>query len=134
MSEANSVFFTAAKQKLRFNSSNGHLQAEDLWDLPLKKLDEMAVAIDATLGKTRKSFLENPDPKSSAVQVADELRMEVLKAVIADKQDENKAKREAADKSARRESLKGLLEKKKIDQLESLSAEDIEKELAALSQ
>jgi siroheme synthase (precorrin-2 oxidase/ferrochelatase) len=124
-------FVEATKTKLRF-SVNGQLSVEDLWDLPLNKLDEMAVAIDAEQSGSRKSFLANPDRKVTIAQQQDALRLEVLKQVIETKQAENTAKREAADKRQRKEFLQRLLDKKKIDQLESLSAEDIEKELAAM--
>lgn len=126
------AFFTASKKKLRFHTNRGQLSVEDLWDLTLKSLDELAVSIDSTVGKSRKTFLSAPDTRTTAAQAEDELRLEILKAVITAKQDENTAKREAADKAARKAFLKNLLEKKKIDALESLSAEEIEKELAAL--
>lgn len=124
-------FVEASKNKLRF-SANGQLSVEDLWDLPLTKLDEMAIDIDSELTGSRKSFLANPDRRVTIAQQQDALRLEVLKQVIETKQAENSAKREAADKRARKEFLQRLLEKKKIDQLESLSAEDIEKELEAI--
>lgn len=124
-------FVEATKTKLRF-SANGQLSIEDLWDLPLNKLDEMAVAIDTEQSGSRKSFLANPDRKVTIAQQQDALRLEVLKLVIETKQTENTAKREATDKRQRKEFLQRLLEKKKIDQLESLSTEDIEKELAAM--
>lgn len=124
-------FVEATKTKLRFAAS-GHISAEDLWDLPLSKLDEMAIAIDSELSGSRKSFLANPDRRVTIAQQQDALRLEVLKQVIETKQAENAAKREAADKRARKEFLERLLEKKKIDQLESLPAEDIEKELASI--
>ncbi len=126
-------FIAATKAKLRF-AINGHIAIEDLWDLPLSKLDEMAVAIDSELSKTRKSFLENPDRKAAATQEEDALRLEVLKLVIETKQNENKAKREASAKRARREFLERIREKREIDQLESLSIEDIDRELAALDE
>jgi hypothetical protein len=124
-------FVAATKTKLRFAAA-GHISAEDLWDLPLNKLDEMAIEIDGELSGSRKSFLANPDRRVTIAQQQDALRLEVLKLVIETKQAENAAKREAADKRARKEFLERLLEKKKIDQLESLSAEDIEKELASI--
>lgn len=126
----NNVFIEASKRKLRF-SANGMLCAEDLWDLPLTKLDTMAVDIDTELGKSRKSFLANPDtPKN----VEDELRLEVLKVVIEMKQAENSAKLTAAKLKARKEFLERLLEQKRINQLESLPIEEIEKQLTELNQ
>ncbi len=124
-------FVEATKNKLRF-STKGEIATEDLWDLPLVKLDEMAITIDNELTGTRKSFLANPDRQETLTQKNNELRLAVLKLIIDTKQAINSAKREASEKKARKDFLERLLEKKKIDQLESLSAEDIEKELAAL--
>lgn len=132
MSEAN-PFLAATKKKLRFVTTGGHYSVEDLWDLSLKDLDRIAVKIDETLSAgSRKSFLENPDPKASAARSEDELRLEILKAVIGAKQDENKATRAARDKASQKAFLEGLLEKRKIDALESLPLEEIQKQLAAL--
>ena len=131
MSETN-VFQEASRRKLRFVAPNGFLTSEDLWDLSLKQLDGMAVTIDTELGKARKSFLDNPDRAVTAARTEDELRLEILKAVITTKQEENAAKRASQDKAARKAFLTNLLQKKQIDQLESLPIEDIEKELAAL--
>ena len=133
MSDTINAFLSATKKKLRFPSTNGQLSTEDLWDLTLKDLDKLAVAADNSLGVGRKSFLENPGDAANPTQAENELRLAVLLAVINAKQDDNKAKRETADKKARLAFLTGLKEKKEIDALESLSAEDIDKEIAALN-
>lgn len=124
-------FVEATKTKLRFYGA-GQLAAEDLWDLPLNKLNEMAVELDGILAGPRKSFLPETDKKQNPEQKQQALRLEVLKLIIEIKLAEQAAKRADSVKSARRQFLQGLLEKKRIDQLESLSAEEIEKELAAL--
>lgn len=134
MSDTNTAFKDATKRKLRFNIGQGHASTEDLWDMTLKSLDEAAVAIDTELGKTRKSFLDNPDRVATAAKADNELRLEVLKGVIETKQADNAAKRSAADKAARKAFLLNIQQKKRIDQLESFSMEDIEKELKALDE
>lgn len=125
------VFLTATKIKLRFPSGRGQLATEDLWDLSLKKLDEMAVAIDASVGE-RKTFLANPDTQVTLEQAEQSLRLEVLKEVIKTKQDENSAALAASKKRAHKEFLKSLKEKKQLAQMEDLSIEDIDKQLAEL--
>lgn len=126
-------FALAAKNKLRFSTSRGQLSTEDLYDLSLKDLDRLAVGIDSEIGTDRKTFLANADstPVSKA-RVENELRLEILKAVIEDKQADNAAKRAAAEKKSRVEFLKNLREKKEIDKLETLSIEEIDAQLAAL--
>jgi len=127
------LLFTAIKTKLRFNTSRGQLAPEDLCDLALKDLDTMAVAVDAAITQAgSKSFLENPDRKANAARAENELRLEIIKMIIEDKQTENKAKKAAADLKARREFLEDLKQKKMIDQLEGLSLEEIDAQLLAL--
>ena len=125
-------FMAASRCQLRFNSDRGSFGVEDLWSLSLKSLDAMAVAIDAVIQPSRKSFLDNPDPKADKAMAENRLRLEVLLQVIATKQDENKAMCAALDKDKQREFLKGLLDKKRIDKLEGLSMEEIEAQLQAL--
>lgn len=121
----------ATKCKLRF-SANGQLSVEDLWDLPLSKLDEIAVATAHRLHERFQTFLAAPARNTSSEQRQDELRLEVLRLVIDIKQREAVARREASERRANREFLQQLLEKKKLDQMASLSVEDIELRLAAL--
>lgn len=108
------------------------MTSEDLWDLSLNVLNDMAVAVDTTVNASGKTFLASPDRKASKQLEADKLRLEVLVSVIDTKQADNAAKRAAAQVNARRAFLTGLRDKKQLDQLESLSMEDIDRELEAL--
>lgn len=128
-------FIAASRAKLRFPTTRGSLQVDDLWDLSLKDLDTLAVTADAAIEKVGgKSFLENPDRRVTAERAEHALRLEILKVVIEIRQNENKERRTKADLAARRTFLIGLKEKKQIDQLESLSVEEIDAQLAALGQ
>ena len=133
MEKQQCLFLTAAKMKLRFATTRGHLTTEDLFDLSLKDLDGLAVGVATSLANTgTMSFLENPDRRVTAERAEQTLRLEVIKAIIETKQDDNKARKARADLQARRAFLEGLLEKKQLDAMESLSAADIEAQLAAL--
>ena len=53
-----SNFEKASKLKLRFSTNRGELSIEDLWDLSLESLDQIAVAIDKALETAgKKSFI-----------------------------------------------------------------------------
>ncbi len=134
MSENTNVFMEASKKKLRFVHSTGLVTTEDLWDLPLAKLDEMAVALDAGIVGERKSFRTNPDRKAAAMEAENKLRLEVIVQVIKTKEDENARKAAAADKKARLEFLTKLKEKRELDQLEAMDLESIQKEIDALQE
>lgn len=127
------LFIQASKLQLRFSSSKGLLSTEDLWTLSLRDLDKMAVKIHSTVSSGSSSFLKNPNRNETAEHKEQKLRLEILKAVIDIKQNENEAKLEKSKTEAQKTFLKDLLQKKKLEEMESLSTEDIEKQLAALA-
>jgi hypothetical protein len=130
---SNTAFIQASRCQLRFSSTRHQgITTEDLWRLPLKSLDEIGQIVIGSLKQETGSLLENPDPKVNAANVENELRLEIIKAVIAVKQDENKASVAASANLRRKEMLKELLEKKKIGALEEKSIEELQAELAAL--
>lgn len=126
MAEIN-LFEQATRLKLRFKSNNGNVSTEDLWDLPLSQLDDIAKGLRKELRETEDSFIEE---KKSNAQL--ELRFEVVKHVITTKLAERDAKAQAKEKAARRQVLLEALEKKQNAALDGMSAEDIKKELEAL--
>lgn len=128
----NDLFIKATRAKLRFNTGRGQLTTEDLFELTLKDLDRVGQAIIAELKPGSTSLLENPDPKVSAASAENDLRLEIIKFVIATKQEENKAAVAASLNRRQREFLVSLKEKRQIDAMESLTVEEIDAQLAAL--
>jgi hypothetical protein len=123
------MFVTAARKKYRFNSGKGQLTTEDLFDLSLAALDDIAVALDKQVSETgRKSFISRRT-ESDTVPAT---KLEIVKFVIETIQAENDAKKDRADRAAQKEFLRDLLKKKQMQQLEGLPAEEIQKQLAAL--
>lgn len=126
----------AAQHKLRFESVRGLLSVEHLFDLSLKAgdgfdLDTVARGIDKKLKALgEESFVSDPssDPFKAELQIA----LDIVKDVIKTKQDEAKARAEKAAKAARRRKLLDLQAAKHDEALGAMSAEEIEKELAAL--
>ncbi len=128
----NDLFLAASRRQLRFATGKGWATAEDLWSLSLKSLDALAMSIAEEIKPGRKSFLENPDVKASQAEEDNILRLEILKAVITIKQDENKAAYAESAKRTQREFIKGLLEKKKIGAMESMSEDELLAQLKSL--
>ncbi len=125
----NALFITAARKKYRFDSSKGQINAEDLFDCNLSALDSIAVALDDKIQKAgRKSFVG----KKLSSTGDDENKLEIVKFVIETKQAEEDARKVRAEKQTQKEFLTKLLQQKKMEQLESLSAEDIQKQLDSL--
>lgn len=127
--ENNTLFITASRKKFRFETAKGLLSAEDLWDLNLNSLDAIAVALDDKIQKLgRKSFVAKRAASTSDLND----QLEILKFVIGTKIAEDEQKKVKADKESQKAFLNTLLEKKKTEQMEGLSVEEIQKQLASL--
>jgi hypothetical protein len=131
-----SIFFEAAKQKLRFDSVRGELTVEQLFDLPLQSknqfdLDTIAKTVNGVLKSiTEESFV---DVGTNPAKQKFELMLEIVKTVIAIKKQENQDARDKANKSAEREKLISILSRKQDQELEALSADEIADRIRALA-
>ena len=130
-----SIFEQASRQKLRFPTNKGALTTEQLWDLPLQSksqfdLDTVAKSVSGELrGATEESFVAttvNPAKKEL------ELKLEIVKHVIAVRIAENEAARNAAARETEREKLLGILADKQDEELKNLTPEQIKERLTAL--
>ncbi len=128
------IFETAARLKFRYPSARGDLSTENLFDLPLLKngfdLDSVARAVNADLKSlTEDSFVASrPNPRKAEM----EAKLEVVKHVIAIKQDEAKAVEKARERAAQRAKILDIINSKKDQELSASSLEDLEKRLVAL--
>ncbi len=125
------IFQKGLKLKLRFTTNRGEASIEDLNELSLTDLDVLAKAVNKKLKEENEESFIGKKTKSN---VELELKLEILKAIIATKQEEDAKSRARIEKKSQTEFLKNLLQKKKLDALESMTAEDIEKQLAALEE
>lgn len=129
------IFELAARKKLRFSSTKGELSVEALFDLPLESrdggnLDTIAKAVNSELkAVAEESFVKTSTNPQKAVL---ELKLEIVKFVIADKM-EAAAKRVAASaKAAERATLLEALGNKETEALHALTPAEIKARLAAL--
>jgi hypothetical protein len=123
------IFEKAAKQKLRFSTSKGLITSEDLFGLNLTWLNKVAMETNAIIKQTtQESFISEANHKDTE----NELRLEILKHVIASKIAAKDRAKSRAVKDAQKAELQELLADKKKEGLKSLSAEDIEKRLIEL--
>jgi hypothetical protein len=134
MSNSN-IYKEASRLNLRFLSNKGWLSVEQLWEVPLINgggfcLDAIAREVHFKLKKvTEGSFVEEiviPEQRE------DELRLEILKDIIATKLEERKAKQDEKAKAQEKQRLLEILAKKKDSALEELSVEEIQKRIEAL--
>jgi hypothetical protein len=130
------IFERAARGKLRFASSVGDLTAENIWDLPLTakgerpNLDGIARAVFSELKSLEEgSFVTvTPDPR----KVEMELRLDILKHVIAAKLEAKATAEKAAENAERKRKLLAALASKEEAELTGMSKDQIEAEIAKL--
>ncbi len=121
------MFERAVKMKLRFQSSKGVLSTEDLFDLSLTSLDSLAKSVNRQLkAEAEESFIEKKSSSSSVL----ELQLEILKHIIADKLAVQEANAKRAETVAKKAQIEEILLKKKSQQLENLSVEELTSMLA----
>lgn len=131
------MYKKASKLKLRVKTQVGLLPVESLWDLTLKQLADAARNCSKELKKLTTGdeddlgFLENNTQDTKEVEEA-RLRFNIVKDIYQTKQEDIKNARDnaATDEEIRR--IETLLAKKKDQELENMSSEDLEKKLAEL--
>lgn len=125
----------AVQNKLRFTTNRGDIAAEDLFDLPLTSkngfdLDSVAKGVNTRLkAESEESFVTPPtNPKKKPLEVA----LEIVKDVIATKQEANAAALAQSQRKAQKQKILEALEKKKDESLSQSSIDDLQKQLAEL--
>ena len=123
------MYKKALRMKLRFATTKGKLATEDLFDLSLVDLNNLAIALDKKLSEIpRKSFISDIAPDTQE----DELRFNIVKDIITIKLAERNAAQNAKAKAAEKAQLMEILHRKKNEALENLSVAEIEAKLASL--
>jgi hypothetical protein len=116
------MFEKASKQKLRFQTTIGTLNTEDLWALPLEHLDSLAKQLKKQAAESgEESFIK---AKSSTNETI-ELRFSIVKRIIEVKLEEKEAKASAAAKKAQKQHLLELLGQKENEALSAKSADEL---------
>ncbi len=129
------IFELASRQKLRFPSTKGDLTTEQLWDLPLTSrtgcdLDSVAKVVNQYLkGVSEESFVA---VKVSPAKAGHELRLEIVKHIIAVKLASADDAKKRSENAAERELLTGILHEKNNEALKALTPEEIQARLSKL--
>lgn len=125
------IFERASKQQLRFQSTKGNLTTEDLWELSLQSLDSLARGVNKALKEANEESFISTKTKSNTEL---ELKLDILKHIIADKIADQEAKKAKAERAQELDMLQSLLAKNKTKELKSLSSEEILKRIADLQE
>lgn len=126
---SNQLFVKATRRKYRFKVSRGNVSVEDLWDLDLDDLDKIAIQTNEEIQKQGKqSFVKTKSVANTDLTN----KLDILKFIIETKLTEDEARKTRAEKASQKDLLKTLLEKKKMEELENLTPEQIQAKLAEL--
>jgi hypothetical protein len=119
-------FKEASRQKLRFSTNKGLLSAEQLWDLSITELDNLAVSLEEEhKASGKKSFVVKRTTKDKTTK----LRFDIVLDILQTKVEEQEAAFNAADIKAHNDKILKLIQDKKEDALSEKSVEELEKML-----
>lgn len=128
------IFEEASRKAFRFTSAAGLLTVEQLWTLPLTAkstvdLDHVARSANEQLKAAQEESFVKPQVIGNTELAT---KLEIVKYIIAVRQEENKAKTDAVAKAEQKRRLLEVLHEKKQGELQNLTVEEIEKQIAAL--
>lgn len=119
------MFDKVTRLKLRFESNKGLLSVEQVWDLSLTALNEMAKGLSRQV-KAAETDEEDFIGTKSNVDSELQLRFDVVKHIIGVKLKERDDSRDAAERKANNQIILELIQRKKQQELESKSVEELE--------
>ncbi|QIG62113.1 hypothetical protein P46FS4_47 [Salmonella phage P46FS4] len=119
------MFDKATRLKLRFESNKGLLSVEQVWDLSLTALNEMAKSLSRQV-KAAETDEEDFIGTTSNVDSELQLRFDVVKHIIGVKLKERDDSKDAAERKANNQVILELIQRKKQQELEGKSVEELE--------
>lgn len=129
------LFMQATRKAWRFETNKGELSVEQVWQLPLTSrsgcdLDTIARGINTEIKSLgEESFVAiKPNPKLAEFQA----KLELIKAIIAVKQEEQALAAKRVERGEQRRKLLEALAKKEDEALSNASREDLLKKLAEI--
>lgn len=126
------MFEIASRKKLRFDSPQGLLTVEDLWDLPLTSERGNRANLDDIARGLHRQMKDDADVSfvSEARAKADDgtaLKLDIVKRVIEVKLAEKKAAAEARANAEKKQKILAIIARKEDQQLEGASLDELQK-------
>ena len=122
------IFESASRMKLRFQTQNGKLTTEDLWDLSLEKLNELAKNYRRALREAEDDDFIKPAKKDEQLQLSFDITKYILDLKIA----EQEQRVNAAKRNGEKAQLQELIQRRQQAELEALPLEELQKRLSEL--
>ncbi len=123
------IFEVAVREKFRF-PYKGLVGVEDLWDIPVTELDKVYKELNkAKKTSQEESLLEKKNPQDEIINI----KIDIIKHIVAVKQQEAADRLEASEKRKRKQRILEVMARKEDEELEGKSLEDLQKELEELN-
>lgn len=129
------IFEQATRQKIRFETGRGEISVEQLWDVSLQSRNEFDLdTIAKTINRQLKSVGEESfvSSKVNHYKTLLELKLEIVKYIIAVKLSEVEQSKERIARQEEKEKLMEILQNKEDLALHNLSPEELRKRIEQL--
>lgn len=127
------LFEKASRHKLRFKMVKGLISVEDLWQLSLEDLDELAKALNKELKESEEvSFIKKKSTKNTLLTWRFELVKYVINKRITEEEEAKTNADQEAQKATKKARLIAIIDSKEVTSLENKSIDELRKELEAL--
>jgi hypothetical protein len=123
-------FEKASRTKLRFNTDVGNIMVEDLWDLHLESLDNLAMGLNRIVKESAEESFISESKVNPVVQLQFDIVKSVIKTKLADKEKAEKS----LMKSALKQKILEAMSRKKDEALEGKSLEELQSDLEKLDE
>lgn len=128
------MFEQASRLSLRFETRNGNITTEDLWNLPL--ISSTRICLDSIAKSLNKELKESEEEsfvvaKTKGNQIT-ELKFSIVKHIINIKLQENEANKNEKVIKQQKEKILGIIANKEEEELYKKSKEDLLKVLGDL--
>jgi hypothetical protein len=130
------LFATASRKKFRFDTPQGQLAAEDLWDLPLQttrtgraSLDTIAIALDKQIKNVGTvSFVDDAPAGSEDLKA----KFDIVLHIIEVRKAENKAEETRRANVEKKQQILSIIANKENEALSGKSIEELQSIAATL--
>lgn len=125
------IFEQAVRKRIRFATTLGQLNVEDVWQLPLisnngVNLDSLAMKLQDELSTTtRTSFVHKAETKDEDAQLRFDIVLHIISVKLAEREEAEKAQA----RSQQRQRIMELIERKENEQFDQKSIDELRAEL-----
>lgn len=128
MQESKNMFEIAVRGKFRF-PHNGMISVEELWELPVTKLDSIFKTLNSQLKQVKEeSLLETKTKEDQELDI----KIEIVKYIVKVKLDEEDMRLKAKEVKEQKQKLYGYLAEKQDNDLRNKSVKELTAMINAL--